>query len=147
MEHKQAGGFGGGQRLAVHHDLITGANIQRGRENHRAIDADTAIGNPLFGVAPRAQTSAGHNLGDSLAGVGGGRSGHNFFQNAARRGSFARLGRAVSGGKGFARPMAACFAFINHICLIKQKRGRVKPFQNFLRDLRVDCGEQHYQRV
>ena len=59
------------QRLAVDADLVVGADIERGRGQHLAIDGDAALRDPGFGVAARAKAGAGDDLGDAIAGLFG----------------------------------------------------------------------------
>ena len=54
------------QRRTVDHDHVGIADIQRGRGDDRRIDAHASLGNPLFGLAARAQSGAGDHLGHAL---------------------------------------------------------------------------------
>ncbi len=55
------------QGLAIDNDLIAGLdNHRRGRQRF-AIDRDAALGDPRLGVAARAETGPGNDLGDAIA--------------------------------------------------------------------------------
>ena len=66
----QAGGFGFGQRLARHRDLVGGFHIQRGRGDDLAVDRHFADFDHPLGLAPRRDTGARQDLGNTLALMG-----------------------------------------------------------------------------
>src|SRR6185437_9230013 len=57
------------QRLAVDRDHVIGGHIQRRRIDDPAVDGNTSLHDPLFGVAARGETGARQYLGDALTGL------------------------------------------------------------------------------
>src|SRR5258708_38826713 len=88
MVQKQPRALAHRQGLAVDADAVLARDVEGGRRDHRAIDADTPGGNPVLGVAPRTQPRARDHLGDAL-GVLLGRSGWRGF--GARQCALERL--------------------------------------------------------
>ena len=81
--HPQARALALGERLAVDHDAVLGAHVEGRAVDDLAVHLHAAGGDPLFGVAARAEASAGHDLGDALLALaafmgahGGGRGLH-----------------------------------------------------------------------
>ena len=64
MEPPQHRRFWLGQRLAVDLDRIAWPHIKRWRLDRRAVDADAALQNPAFRIAPGTQAGPRHRLGD-----------------------------------------------------------------------------------
>ena len=63
---KQARRFRGRQRSAVHENPVVWPNGERRCVQHFSVDAHAPVGNPPFGIAARAQSSACDDLGDAL---------------------------------------------------------------------------------
>src|SRR3984885_11929625 len=68
VKHEQTGALARRQRLAVDSHHIVGGDVERRRINHPAIDRDTALHDPLLGIAARGKTGARHHLSDAFAG-------------------------------------------------------------------------------
>src|SRR5580704_9058239 len=90
MVEKQPRTLAHRQGLAVDADTVFARDVEGGRRDHRAIDADAPGGNPVLGVAPRTQPRARDYLGDALC-VLLGRSGSRWF--GARQCALERLAR------------------------------------------------------
>ena len=67
---EQAGALAPRHRLAVDGDAVAAGDVHRRRGDRLAVDRDPAGGDPLLGVAARAQAGARHHLGDAVAMVG-----------------------------------------------------------------------------
>src|SRR6185437_16122399 len=68
VEQEQTGALARRQRLAVDGDDVIDGNVERGRVDDAAVDADAALHDPFLGIASRGKPGPRHHLGDALTG-------------------------------------------------------------------------------
>ena len=61
----ELGGFGSRKRRAIDNDPVGRTNFDRGCCQQLAVHGDAAVGDPAFGIAPRAQSRARHRFGNT----------------------------------------------------------------------------------
>ena len=68
QEQPRAGALG--ERRAVDGDLVVAPDVDRGVSQRHAVQGDTAFADPSFRLAPRAEPSPRHDLGNAFSAFG-----------------------------------------------------------------------------